>query len=129
MLFTSVPMPGKEFEPRRESQPDNPFVRAARYVADAEALAAYTQAQETIFGNDCDLSAYRIRYVNVPYVVVLGQVPPQEIGERLDGLLASGEPANLPQDILKTLSQRRAQAQRLGPWVEGHYRPGRHDLG
>jgi hypothetical protein len=121
-------MPGKEFAPRRESQPDNPYVRAARFVADADALATYTQAQELIFSSDADLSAYRIRYVNVPYVVVLGQTPAADLGQQVDTLLGDangrGEPANLPQDIIKTLSQRRNQARRLGPWVEGHYRPG-----
>ena len=121
-------MSGKEFEPRRESQPDNPYVRAARYDADADALAIYTQAQELIFSSDADLSAYRIRYANVPYVVVLGQAPQPDLGQQVDALLSNsngrGEPANLPQDIIKTLSQRRNQARRLGPWVEGHYRPG-----
>jgi hypothetical protein len=117
-------MPGKEFEPSREVQPQSPYVRAARFVTDEPALAAYTEAQEIIFSAECDLSAYRIRYLNVPHVVVLGQTPPAEIGERIDRLLTTGEPANLPQDIVKTLAQRRVLAKRLGPWVEGHYRPG-----
>jgi hypothetical protein len=57
-------------------------------VADADVLAVYTRAQELIFSSDADLSAYRIRYVNVPYVVVLGQTPPVEIGQQVDALLA-----------------------------------------
>ena len=39
---------------------------------------------------------------------------------------ADGKNAELPQHIIQTLSERRAQAQRIGPWVEGHYRPGRN---
>ncbi len=114
----------REIEPRRDVEPQGPYVRSSRYIADADALSAYTQAQEMIFSGECDLSAYRIRYVNVPYVVVLGQTPPAEIGQKIDKLLESGEAASLPQDIIKTLTQRRQQARRLGPWVEGHYRPG-----
>ncbi len=118
-------MPGREIEPRRETEPQSPYVRAARYVADAPALAAYTQAQEAIYSSDCDLSAYRIRFRDNPYVVVLGFTPPEEVESRIDDVLKDGEVARLPRDVISTLTQRRAEARRLGPWVEGHYRPGR----
>ena len=117
-------MSGREIEPRRETQPESSYVRASQYVADAPALAAYSQAQELIFSNECDLSAYRIRFKNIPHAVVLGGVPPLEIDNCLAQILGAGEPATLPQDIIKTLDERRRQARRLGPWVEGHYRPG-----
>ena len=94
-------------------------------MADAPALAAYTEAQGLLFSNECDLSAYRIRFQNIPHVVVLGSRPEPEIDEKLSKVLEGGEPANLPQDIVTTLAQRRTQARRLGPWVEGHYRPGK----
>ncbi len=34
-------------------------------------------------------------------------------------------PTQLPEDILTMLDERRKQAQQIGPWVEGHYRPGK----
>ncbi len=118
-------MPGSgEREPKREAQSDSPYVRASRYVADEPALAAYAQAQDVLFSTECDLSAYRIRYKEVPHVVVLGSLPTPEIDGQLTKILEVGEPANLPQNVVITLAQRRIQAKRIGPWVEGHYRPG-----
>lgn len=97
----------------------------ARFASEEVALDAYTRAQVLLFNTDCDLSAYRIRYENIPHVVVLGLKPSAEIDERLVDTLSSGEDAELPQHIVSTLSQRRMQAKRIGPWVEGHYRPDR----
>jgi hypothetical protein len=119
-------MPGKESEPQRERQPEKPYVRAARYAADEPAYAAYLQAQEILFTSECDLSTYRIRFMDTPHVVVLGARPDPGIDEQIARVLAGGEPASLPDDIVGRLIQRRLQAQRLGPWVEGHYRPGKH---
>jgi hypothetical protein len=119
-------MGGKELQPGRETQPRDPYFRAARYVADGPAFAAYSLAQDLIFSNSCDLSAYRIRYRDVPHVVLLGGMPEPEIDQKIGQILETGEPADLPQDIMKTLSQRRAQARQIGPWVEGHYRPGKN---
>ena len=94
-------------------------------MADPPALTAYSKAQELLFSADCDLSAYRIRFKDVPHVVVLGSRPLNDIDKKLTEILKDGEPANLPQDVVKTLAQRRVEARRIGPWVEGHYRPGR----
>ena len=118
-------MPGKELQPRREPEPTPPYVRTARFASDTPALQAYASAQEIIFKADCDLSAYRIRFEDVPHVVVIGSSPTPDVDTRLSQTLASGELSHLPADILQVLSDRRAQAQRLGPWVEGHYRPGK----
>ena len=123
--ITQISMPGREIEPRSEAEPQSPYVRAARYASDAPALAAYTRAQEAIFAADCDLSAYRIRFRENPYVVVLGLTPPEEVKTTLEAILEAGEAATLPRDVIGSLTQRRAEARRLGPWVEGHYRPGR----
>ena len=96
------------------------------YRSDDLALRAYARTQEIIFSADCDLSTYRIRYEDVPHVVVLGLTPPENIDRQIGQTLASGEPSQLPADILQTLDRRRRQANRLGPWVEGHYRPSRN---
>jgi hypothetical protein len=39
--------------------------------------------------------------------------------------LAAGEPAVVPEDVLRLLNARRTAATQVGPWVEGHYRPGK----
>jgi len=118
-------MPQKELQPRREPEPDKPYVRTALYGADGPALQAYTHAQGIVFNADCDLSAYRIRYENLPHVVILGAKPPADVDEKIRQALATGIPAELPPEIIATLIQRRGQAKGLGPWVEGHYRPGK----
>lgn len=48
-----------------------------------------------------------------------------ELQLKLENILyQSGIPTQLPADVLELLSKRREQAQQLGPWVEGHHRPG-----
>lgn len=112
-------------QPRREPDTDKPYLRAATYSSDQAALQAYTRAQASLFSSDCDLSAYRIRYENVPHVVVLGSQPPADLDKKITTILSTGHDATLPTHIVETLAQRRSQAKRIGPWVEGHYRPGK----
>lgn len=114
-------MPGKESGPQREPEQE-PYLRAARYQSDSAALAAYTRVQELIFSAQCDLSSFRIRYRDVPHVVVLGRNPEPEVDTNLVRILDSGEPTALPVDVVGALLQRRQRAGRLGPWVERHYR-------
>jgi len=116
-------MPNKEYEPRRESEQSEPYLRAARYSSDQNALSAYTKIQARLFGSDWDLSAYRVKYADVPHVVVLGASPPPQADQEITAMLAAGSPATLPADVITYLIQRRAQAQRIGPWVERHWRP------
>ena len=115
----------RESGAQREQEPTEPYLRAARYSSDPPALDAYTQAQALLFSANCDLSAYRIRFKDVAHVVVVGATPPEQVDTLLVGILQNGEPASLPPDVIMTLNQRRQAARRLGPWVEGHYRPGR----
>ena len=51
--------------------------------------------------------------------------PPDDLDATLQSLLAAGEPATLPHDVLATLAERRRQMNRGARRVEGHYRPGR----
>ena len=51
--------------------------------------------------------------------------PPTALHDALRRILATGEPATIPEDVLKLLNARRAEATEAGPWVEGHYRPGK----
>jgi hypothetical protein len=54
---------------------------------------------------------------------VLGEQPREDLEQRLQAILSRGEPASLPEEILKELKRRRAQPTELGPWVERHVRP------
>ena len=103
-----------------------PYYRAARFSGEKPAGRAYNQAQETIFtAPDCELSAYRFHLDRVWHVAVVGEQPPQELERQLEKILSRGQPTTLPELLLRTLEQRRVQATRLGPWIEGHYRPGK----
>ncbi|HEY7467056.1 MAG TPA: hypothetical protein VIB47_10250, partial [Dehalococcoidia bacterium] len=64
---------------RQFSQRFEKYVRAARYGFDRDSLQAYTQAQDIIFKAECDLSAYRLRYQDVPHVVIVGLKPTLEL--------------------------------------------------
>jgi hypothetical protein len=56
-----------------------------------------------------------------------GGVPTEAaMQERIEQILyAEGTPTQLPDDVLTVLTERRRHAQQIGPWVEGHYRPGK----
>lgn len=103
------------------------YHQAARFASEALAETTYFAAQEVVFAHagDVDLSAYRFQLNRVDHVVVLGNPPPTELHAQLRTVLATGEPAVLPEDVLKLLNARRTAATQVGPWVEGHYRPGR----
>jgi len=95
----------------------------------------YFRAQRVIFNerSKCDLSAYRFQQPQIDqasYVAVLGEPPPEELARKIERLLAAGEPIELPDEVLRFFVERRKQAIQAGPWVEGHYRPGKgHRLG
>lgn len=116
---------GADEDPSREHEP-RPYYRAARFAGERPAGRAYAAVQDAIFRHpaDLDLSAYRFQLSRRYHVAVLGQPPPEAVDQHLQALLAAGEPTELPAEVLKLLSERRAQAIKEGPWTEGHYRPG-----
>ena len=106
---------------------EGPYYRAAQFAAERAARRAYERLQDTIFRADCDLSAFRCQdrraRTVAHYVAVVGNRPPEALDTTIGALLAAGEPTALTPATLAFLLQRRAQAQRVGPWVERHYRP------
>ncbi|PLS80171.1 MAG: hypothetical protein CYG59_09425 [Chloroflexi bacterium] len=74
---------------------------------------------------DLPYSSYRFQLEQVYHVTVLGERPHTKLERRLERILASGEPVELPEDILDQLWKRRELARQINPWVEGHYRPGK----
>ena len=118
--------PGGPEEPVSREHEPVPYHRAARFAGEQPAGRAYFAAQRVIFnGPPNDLSAYRFQLNSVYHVAVLGQPPPADFDEQLREILASGEPATLPPEVLAALTERRRQMSRRGGWSEGHYRPGR----
>lgn len=102
-----------------------PYYQAARFATEAQAGVAYFPIQQIIFEaqDECDLSAYRFRIAEGWHVVVLGEKPPDVLHARIEALLTKGTLVSLSNrpDVLAYLQNRRAQATRIAPWVEGHY--------
>jgi hypothetical protein len=106
----------------RSSEPE--YLKVARFLGDKPAGRAYRQAQDLLFAApDCELSTFRLHLNRVWHVAVLGEPPAEELDSRLQKILSRGEPASLPEEILLELQRRRAEATRIGPWVERHQRP------
>jgi hypothetical protein len=111
-------MPSSEHESRPE------YLQVARFSGEKPAGRAYRQAEELLFRSpDSELSAYRFHLSRIWHVAVLGDQPPEDVDKKLQRILSRGEPATLPEEILIELQRRRAEATRLGPWVERHVRP------
>jgi hypothetical protein len=100
---------------------------AARFSVEALAEVTYFAAQVVVFAHagDVDLSAYRFQLNRVDHVVIVGEPPPVDLHNELRSVLAAGEPAVVPEDVLRLLNARRTAATQVGPWAEGHYRPGK----
>lgn len=125
-LFRYAPEGGGSGPEPREHEPV-PYYRAARFERERRAERAYVRVQEMVLhaSNEVDLSTYRLLLNQVSHVVVLGEPPPEGVDRQLGRILSAGAPATLPADVLQILAERRARATKLGPWLEGHYRPGR----
>jgi hypothetical protein len=106
---------------RREAQPEG-YALAARFESQSEAGRVYESLQESIFDARCDLSVYRLQLDSVWHVAALGQAPPSDVDQTIRDQLSTGELTRLPDVVVDALLERRAQANRIGPWVEGHYR-------
>ena len=101
------------------------YHQTSRYANERPSLKAYAKAQELIYKRpDVDLSTYRLIYQQRWHVSVLGDSPPVEVDRRVRKILESGEPATLPDEVLKALNHRRLLAKQIQPWVELHHRPG-----
>ena len=123
-------MPQPERRPSGEPTPERGelprYHQAARFPGEAPAGAACVAAQEAVFAHagGVDLSAYRFQLDRAYHVAVLGDPPPTALHDALRAILAAGELATVPEDVLRLLNARRAEATGMGSWVEGHHRPG-----
>ena len=113
---------GQPGDPSHERE-TAPYVRAARFSGEQPAGEVYQALQQTIFVNQCDLSVYRLNQLDhVWFVAIVGQPPVPELDGALREILATGEAASLPSNVIDTLLARRVEATHRGPWVERHYR-------
>jgi hypothetical protein len=103
------------------------YHQAASFEGEELAEVSYFAAQDIVFAyaGDVDLSAYRFQLNRVDHVVIVGESPSADLHDELRLVLAAGEPAVVPEDVLRLLNARRTTATQVGPWVEGHYRPGK----
>ena len=118
-------MPSREHELDHRPEAERPpYLKAARFHGERPAGAVYSQLEAAIFRSDCDLSCFRLQLNRAWHVAVLGLPPPHDVAERIDALLSSGEPADLPPEVTNELRRRRARSVASGAlWMERHYRP------
>ncbi len=95
------------------------WLLAFRYADMRRAGDAYKVCRDLVFDWDIDASAYRIQLNTVPHVVVIGD------GELLPALrqmveraCVYGAGAELPEDIVSVLFERRAVGKILGAFWE-----------
>jgi hypothetical protein len=102
---------------------EDPYYQAARFASKEKAGAVYFPPQQIIFEakDVCDLSVYRFALAGVWHVVVIGEKPSDTLHVQIEAQLTNGVLVSLKKDMLLYLQDRREQAIRLGPWVEGHY--------
>ncbi len=109
-------------DPRREEE-IVPYQETRRYRDEPSSRQAYFALQEAIFTNrDNDLSTFRFSLNERWCVSVLGERPADELRQQIEEILAPGEPASLPRDVLEHLADRRSRANKQGSWVERHFR-------
>ena len=104
----------------------NLYFQAARFPTEEKAGTVYFPLQKLVYETreKCDLSVYRFQITEGWHVVVLGDQPPDALYVQIEARLTQGTLVSLSNrpDVLRFLQKRRAQASKLGPWVEGHYR-------
>src|SRR5688572_29343834 len=103
-------MPSPESRPGGGSHEEEPvpYYRASRFPGEKPAGRAYRAAQDAIFveREHTDLSVYRFALNRDWYVTVLGESPPAALEAKLTGILLRGEPATLPEELLRVLAER-----------------------
>src|SRR3990167_2073140 len=101
--MSSPETPSGDYLESEGQQPESSdlFLLASRFHAERPAKRAYFKAQDLIFRNQhSELSVYRFQVNRVFHVAILGETPEQPLEQRLRKLLAAGDPATLPQEVI-----------------------------
>lgn len=101
------------------------YTRARMFVRDDVAYLTYTRLQDLVHDEAVELSVFHVRIKDVPFVVVLGEHPGDNLDRRIVELMSRGYSVELDESVYEALRQRRDKMKKAGQWVEGHYRPGR----
>ncbi len=121
-----MPQPERQPRPRPRGSELPAYHQVARFPDERSAGEAYARTQALLYErDDVELSAYRFLLNAVYHALVLGDPPPRDVHDGLRTIFAAGQPAVVPEDVLKLFNVRRREATQAGPWVEGHYRPGK----
>jgi hypothetical protein len=120
--------PGEHHE-QQEHIPGPSYLITRRYGSEDAAGQAYFQIRDILptHPEPTELSVYRVRIGPTLdwHVVVLGEQDPSEpLRETIDTSLGTGQEAQLPEELLTYLVERRNAAKRRGGWSEAHFRPG-----
>ena len=79
-----------------------------RFAMNEAAQAVYDRTHKLISGTGAqDLSVHTMIVDGLPYVIVVGKRPKQSIWHQLVDIFAIGQPADLPDDMLKWLNCQR----------------------
>ncbi len=107
-----MPSPEQREGAQPPEQEPKPYFQAARFRGERAAGRAYFQAQETIYGAECDVSAFRFHLDRIWHVAVAGEQPPEELAEQIERILSACEPTTLPPEIVQMLQERSSQARK-----------------
>jgi hypothetical protein len=126
----SMPKERGRVPPPKETKEDEPklYSLAARFADEQSSARPYREAQELIYQSEAlALSAFRLQLERLDspeldwHVAVVGEQPPAEFDQRFRQILSTGESVTLPDEVLSYMRERRAEAAKLGDWVEAHY--------
>jgi hypothetical protein len=106
---------------RRSLLPE--YRHAVRFPDEPSSNTAYEQTRDIIRDEPCDLSLYRTALLPALtwYVIILGQIPEEDLQERIYEALEGGEAVSLPEEVWRQFNQRRLEQSGKGPWVEKRY--------
>src|SRR5690348_13765970 len=98
-------MPG----PERVGEPPSSelYLVSVRFAQEATSRRVFVRARALIFSTPTELSTYRFFLDRSWHVAVLGEQPSEDLNRRLRMILATGEPATIPDPILAFLIARR----------------------
>lgn len=94
------------------------WVLAAEFSDNETALFRYKNLKRHIFDSEYDLSVFRLRYKEIPQVVLVGDRPNAKEEFLLRSLMVPCQWVELDPEAQEYLEQRRIWANKIGPWVE-----------
>lgn len=100
------------------------YRHAVKFPDEKSSNTGYEQTREVVYRSPYDLSLYRTAMLPdlVWFVLVLGEIPDEQVQGEIYKNLEGGEAVELPEDVWRTFNQRRLENSGRGPWVERRLR-------